>query len=405
MAGSIEKRGENTYRLVISGGRTGDGKRKKYTKTIKVEGKTDAEKKRKCEKELAKFIAEVENNSFIEPAKLTLKAFSEKWIKDYAEKNLAPKTVFEYKKLLDSRIIPALGHLKLDKLKPVHFIEFYNNLQEDGIREDGKAGGLSANTIRHYHRLLHDILQSAVKWQLISSNPVSNVDAPKIKKVEAGYYNEEEVQQLMIELDTTSKEEFKYKVAIILTLASGLRLGELTGLKWDNIDFDTNTINIVHSSQYLPTKGTFLKETKNYTSKRTLTIPKPVIDLLSKHKVNEKEKRLSCGSLWVNTGFVFTQWNGKPMYPSTPSRWFRKFLEEHNLRHITFHQLRHTSATLLINENVNIREVSKRLGHSNTSTTLNIYTHALQSADKVAADKLSNIMFGNEGNKDNGEAK
>lgn len=393
MAGSIEKRGENTYRLIISSGRTGDGKRKKYTKTIKVEGKTEAEKEKKCAIELAKFIAAVENNLFIEPSKLTLKDFIEKWLDKYAEKNLAPKTIFRYKQMINSRIIPALGHLKIQKLKPINFVEFYDNLQEDGIRKDGKEGGLSARTIGHHHRLLHDILQSAVKWQLLNSNPLDTVDPPKVKKCEADFYNEEEVQELINKLDTVSDKEFKYKAAVILTLASGLRLGELTGLKWDNINFDTTTINIVQSSQYLPGKGTFIKSPKNDTSIRTLSIPESVMNLLLKHQAKEKEKRLGCGTLWNDTGFVFTQWNGKPMYPSTPSRWFSKFLKSNNLRSITFHQLRHTSATLLINENVNIREVSKRLGHSNTSTTLNIYSHALKSSDKDASDKLSSIMF------------
>lgn len=393
MPGSIEKRGENSYRLVVSGGKSGDGKRKKHSKTIKVEGKTDAEKKRKAEKELAKFIAEVENNSFVEPTKLTLESFSKCWLKDYAEKNLAPKTVFRYKQLLDSRIIPALGHLKLDKLKPIHFIEFYNNLQEDGIRIDGKKGGLSARTIGHHHRLLHSILTCAVKWQLLNSNPLDKVDPPKVKKLEADFYNEEEVQQLMYMLDTVPQKEFKYKVAVILTLSSGLRLGELMGLQWEKLNFDKNTIDIMQSNQYLPNQGTFTKDPKNETSIRTISMPKPVMDLLNKHHMQEEEKRLNCGSLWVKTGFVFTQWNGKAMYPSTPSSWFAKFLKANGLRHITFHQLRHTSATLLINENVNIREVSKRLGHSNTSTTLNIYTHALKSSDEDASNKLSSIMF------------
>lgn len=392
MPGSIEKRGENSFRLVVSGGRSGDGKRKKYSKTIKVEGKTESERKRKAEKELAKFIAEVDNNSFIEPSKLTLESFSNKWINEYAEKNLAPKTTFRYKQLL-SRIIPALGHLQLAKLKPIHFIEFYNNLQENGIRQDGKTGGLSAQTIRHHHRFLHDILGTAVKWQLLSSNPLINVDPPKVKKVEADFYDEEEVQQLMYELDKLSEKDFKYKVAVILTLSSGLRLGELTGLNWNNINFDKNTINIMQSNQYLPGQGTFTKSTKNETSTRTIVIPKPVMDMLAKHNLNEKEKRLNCGSLWHETGFVFTQWDGKAMYPGTPSRWFSKFLKANSLRPITFHQLRHTSATLLINENVNIREVSKRLGHSNTSTTLNIYAHALKAADEDASNKLGGIMF------------
>lgn len=396
MPGYIEKRGEDSYRLVVSSGYGTGGKRKKYTKTIKVNGKTEPERKRKCEKELAKFIAKIESNSFIEPSKLTLKEFTEKWLKDYAEKNLAPKTIFRYKQMLDSRIFPALGHIKIIKLKPINFIEFYNNLTEDGIREDGKPGGLSPQTIRHHHRLLHTILEHAVKWQMLSSNPTDNVDPPKVKKVEASFYDEDEVKKLIAVLELIDKRNFKYKVAILLTLSSGLRLGELAGLKWDNVNFEKQTISIVQSNQYLPKLGTFTKDPKNNTSIRTLYIPENVINLLSKYKSEQKKIELACGDRWINSGFIFTQWNGKPMYPGTPSKWFSKFLRKNNLKPITFHQLRHTSASLLINENINIREISKRLGHSNTSTTLNIYSHALKSADKDAADKLNTIIFSND---------
>lgn len=393
MPGSIEKRGENSYRLIVSDGNGPGGKRKKHTKTIKIEGKTEAERKRIAEKELAKFIAQIENNTFVEPSKLTFKDFIEKWLNEHADKNLTPKTVFEYNKLLYGRIIPALGHIKIDKLRPIHFIEFYNNLQENGIRDDKKPGSLSANTIKHYHRLIHDILEYAVKWQVISSNPTDMVDPPKVKRTEAKFYEEEDIRKLTDALENVSERDFKYKVAIILTLASGLRLGELVGLKWDSINFSDNTINIIQSNQYIPGKGTFTKSPKNDTSIRKISIAKPVMDLLAEYKIKQNTDKVNKGTKWNDKDFIFTQWNGEPIYPSTPSKWFAKFLKQNNLKIITFHQLRHTSATILINEGINIREVSKRLGHSNTSTTLNIYSHALKSADKDAADKIGNILF------------
>ena len=141
MPGSIEKRGENSYRLIVSAGTGPGGRRKKYTKTIR----TDSD--RKAEKELAKFVAEIESNTYVEPSKITLQSFSERWLKDYAENNLATKTIYEYKRLLDLRILPAMGHLKLSKIKPIHLVEFYSNLQEEGMRMDGKKGTLSNSTI------------------------------------------------------------------------------------------------------------------------------------------------------------------------------------------------------------------------------------------------------------------
>ena len=160
MGSNIQKRGENSYLLTVSFGRDSTGKRVRYTKTIKA---VDA---KAAEKEWIKFSADIERGQFVEPSRLTLKDFSEKWVKEYAENNLAPKTLHRYKLLLD-RIIISLGHLKSEKIKPIHLMEFYNNLREDGIRNDNQKGGLSERTILHYHRLLATMLQDATEWQLI----------------------------------------------------------------------------------------------------------------------------------------------------------------------------------------------------------------------------------------------
>ena len=125
MTGSIEKRGENSYRLTVSLGTGPGGKRKRYRKTIRVEGKTEAAKMREAERELAKFIAEIEGNNFIEPSKLTFQTYANKWLDDYAQPNLAPKTVYEYKRLLELRIIPFFGHIKLNNIKTNHIIDFF----------------------------------------------------------------------------------------------------------------------------------------------------------------------------------------------------------------------------------------------------------------------------------------
>lgn len=390
MAGSIEKRGENSYRLIVSGGCGPDGKRKKYTKTVNVEGKTDSDKLKKVQKELAKFITDIENNNYTEPSKLTLKLFSSMWLKTYAKPKLALKTIHEYEGLLDLRIIPALGHLKLNKIKPMHLVKFFANLSEDGMRSDKKQGKLSNNTLMHYYRLLSVMFETAFKWKLIPYNPVKDVESPKYRRKEADHYSKEEVQLLLDKLET---EPLKYRIQILLALSAGLRAGELTGLKWENINFEENTIEINKATQYLPQEGIFEKDPKNETSNRLISVPKQIIDMLNLHKNDQEKKEEKHGDLWHDSGYVFTQWNGLPIHPETPGKWFNKMLKRHELRKITFHQLRHTSATLLISSGQEIKSVSERLGHSNTTTTLNIYTHADKSTDKTAAEKLGNILF------------
>jgi integrase len=391
MPGSIEKRGPNTFRLVVSAGRGPDGKRKKISKTIKVEGKTDAELKKKAEKELAKLIAEVEKDDYVGPSKLTLKSFAELWLKDYAKPKLAPKTIHEYIGLLEKRIIPAMGHLKISAIKPMHLVSFFSNLQEDGMREDGKKGKLSSNTILHYFALLNKIFNTAVKWQLIQNNPMHNVDKPKLSGHEGDFYNEDEVNLLIEKL---ANESIQRQVAILLPITGGLRSGEVTGLKWEHVDSDNNEIYIIETTQYIPKQGTFEKQPKNKTSKRIVSLPPSMMELLQLLKNNQDVDKENCGEdLWIDSGYVLTQWNGERINPQTPGKWFDKIIQKYGLRKITYHELRHTSATLLIDQGENVKTLSQRLGHAETSTTMNIYAHALKTADKSAANKLENLIF------------
>ncbi|MDI6617862.1 MAG: site-specific integrase [Clostridiales bacterium] len=392
MSGSIEKRGINTYRLVVPGG-SSNGKRIKFKKTITIDGKTEAAKMRKAKIELAKFVAEVDSNTYIEPAKMTFNDLCTKWIKDYGETNLAPKTLFRYKEMLNSRILPAMGHLKIEKIKPLHLVEFYKNLQESGIRKDGKPGGLSAQTIKHHHRLIHAIFETAVKeWDLLAVNPAANIKPPKVPKCEAKFYEEADIKALLAALDTLPESKLKYKLAVYIDISTGLRLGELMGLKWGHINMQTGIISIVEATQYLPKMGTFEKSPKTVTSNRVLVLPAITLSMLKNYKLQQNEYRLKMGSLWNNTDFVFTQRNGSPMNTYTFSRWFPKFLKSHNLKKITFHQLRHTNATMLLSSGMDLKTVSKLLGHANISTTGNIYAHALQTANKTAAEKINTLL-------------
>lgn len=156
MAGSLEKRGKESWRLTVSSGFDANGKRIKYTRT------TRASSKREAEKELAKFVAEVEAGTYVQPSKMTLAAFVDEWMKHYAEKQLAPKTLSNYREALKLRILPALGHLRLDAIKPMHLLSFIDNIQEEGIKKGG--GKLSPATINIHYTLLRSLFKKAVEW-------------------------------------------------------------------------------------------------------------------------------------------------------------------------------------------------------------------------------------------------
>lgn len=410
--GSIEKRGINAWRLVVSCGMKA-GEQVKKTKNIAVKAACDkksckdcaqagrCQARREAEKLLAEFVMEVERGLFIGPAKLTFAEFAKRWVRDYGEVNLAPKTLYRYEKLL-IRVCQAMGHIQIEKIRPMHLLEFYKNLRADGVREDKRPGVLSEATILHHHRVLSKMFNDAVAWEIIPTNPASKVKPPRLRRKQTACYDEKQTAALLAALDG---EPLKYKVIVILAIASGCRRGELFGLEWVDVDFERSTIEIRQTSQYLPGKGIFTKEPKNEGSSRLIAVSASVMALLKQHKAAQAEDRLKAGDLWQGSRRLFTTWDGKDMFPDTISNWFPKFLARNSLPHIPFHALRHTSATLLIAEGVNLKSVSRRLGHSSVSTTGDIYAHALRSVDQEAAAKLDNLFSGSVKAKKTGQAQ
>ena len=200
-------------------------------------------------------------------------------------------------------------------------------------------------------------------------------------------------------LDCLQNEPLKYRAMITLLLYSGMRRGELCGLTWSDVDFEENIIDINKSSLYVTGSGTIEDTTKTFSSQRVIKIPSPVMEILHEHRREQLGKRLALGDKWEDSGKVFTQWNGSPIYPRTVTSWFAEFVKRNDLPHVSIHSLRHTNATLLIANGTDLRTVSKRLGHSNMTTTGNIYTHAIQTADERAAETLNDILTLREGKK------
>lgn len=385
---------------------------------------------------------------------IKLSEFIEKWLEDYGKEHLKATTYKNYCDCI-KRINAALGHISLAKLQPHHIIEFNENMLECGIRGDSKfvackdikqilkerhikryelaaKAELALGTLRacmngknvdkktaesvskalkmplsslfkpcqekeklsgtsalYYYRVLSSILTTAVYWQVIPSNPCNRVKPPKAERKEAHYLDDLQAITLLEHLE---KEPLQYRAVVTLLLYSGMRRGELCGLCWDDIDFENCIIDINKSSLYVSSRGIFDDDTKNKSSRRVIKIPAPVIELLKQHETEQIKTRLLLGDTWFDSKKVFTRWDGKPIHPDTLSGWFHDFIKKNDLPEITLHSLRHTNATLMIANGTDIKTVSKRLGHSNVTTTGNIYTHAIKTADEKAADTLQDIL-------------
>lgn len=393
MAGSIEKRGKNSYRLTVSEGFDLNGRPMIHRKTIHGT-------KKEAEVELAKFVTEVQNGLVIDGKSLKFSEFVEVWKRDYGSKELAPTTYKRYCRMLETRILPYFGHFYINKIRPTDIMKFYDLLEKDTqlVRKKGNNGSetkkpLSGKTILEHHRLLRAMLHRAVYWQLIVSNPAERVQPPRAKKTKRRSYDDEQTKILLENLEKLTVEDTKYKVAIILTIFTGVRLGELMGLEWQDVDFRNGIISINRSSQYLSDMGVFTKVPKTESSIREIAIPEFIISLLEEYKLWYEEQKSLYGELWTNSDRLFVQADGKPMHPSSISKWFVKYVGTIGLPVINFHGLRHTNASLLVAQNIDIAVVSARLGHAQISTTLDFYVHPLLSHNRKAGYALENLLL------------
>ena len=393
MAGSIEKRGKNSYRLTVSEGFDLNGKPMIHRKTVHGN-------KKDAEVELAKFVTEVQNGLIIDGKSLKFSEFTEIWKRDYGSKELAPSTYKRYCRMLETRLLPYFGHFYINKIKPTDIMKFYDLLEKDTqlVRKKGNNGSktkkpLSGKTILEHHRLLRAMLHKAVYWQLIVANPAERVQPPKARKPKRKSYDDEQTKILLENLEQLSIEDTKYKVAIILTVFTGVRLGELMGLEWTDVDFKNGIISINRSSQYLSDMGVFTKTPKTESSIREIAIPEFIISLLEEYKLWYEEQKSIYDELWANSDRLFVQADGKPMHPSTISKWFVKYVGQIGLPVINFHGLRHTNASLLVAQNIDIAIISARLGHAQISTTLNFYVHPLLSHNRKAGYALENLLL------------
>ena len=388
--------------------------------------------------------------------------FAALWFAD-RKNDLRPRTYARYEGMLP-RINAAIGHIKLCRLQPPHLRAFYANLAEGGVRQDTKykckisvddylrghqlstaelcrrsgisnttmisirkgnnvnqknaeklaralsvplseifepVGGadkaLSGTTIQHYHRLISAILHTAVEWGVLFSNPCDRTQTPKAEVKEAKYIDEAQATELMKALESADE---MHRAIIRLLLFTGMRRGEILGLRWSDVGFDKGTLNICRTLQFLPDRGIFVDKTKNKSSEREIRLSQIAVNDLRAHRVAQLEYRLSVGSHWLGTvDYIFTNDEGNPLKPDSVSSWFAKFVKNNtDLPPITLHSLRHTNATLQLAAGVPITTVAKRLGHSNAATTGRIYAHAIQSADDNAAEKLDDIFSGKKPN-------
>ena len=254
---------------------------------------------------------------------------------------------------------------------------------------DNEKACLAPKTIRNYLSFISDVMKYAIRLGIIANNPCPNVILPPLPDDEKKIYSEEEAQAFLESLDDAPP---KYRAFCVLAIYSGLRRGELLGLQWKDLDFDNCILSVRRTSQYTKEKGYYLAPPKTKKSSRELRLPAEVFAILRKYRAIQAEERLSVGDRWEENDFLFTTWNGRPMAQGTIYTWLRRFCKRTNQKFYGVHTFRHLNASLLINCGTDVTTVSRSLGHSQSSTTLNIYAHTFSTAQAKASEAIANAL-------------
>lgn len=262
-------------------------------------------------------------------------------------------------------------------------------LANGGKRFDGREGKISDKSLMYCFRVLSSMLKYAVLTQKINDNPCDKAIPPKVARHKSICFDDANLARMFVALN---KEPIKYRAIVLTGIYTGCRLGELLGLKWSDINYDKATISITRSVQALHGRGMYAKAPKTENSIREFAASPNVMSILSEYKEWQEGQKAKAGEQWQEGGWIFTRKNGKPVFPTTPSHWFREFLKRHNLPPMRFHDLRHLSATLMIAQGVPMKNVSDRLGHADVRTTLNIYASSMKSVDRRAAESIDKFV-------------
>jgi integrase len=322
----------------------------------------------------------VHTGEFIEPSKLTLAEYLDRWLQDGARSTVSGKTFERYRQIVTDHITPTLGRTPLSKLQPLHIQGLYSNKLLTG-RKDG-AGGLSTQTVVHMHRILRRALGQAVKWQILVRNPVDAVEPPRVARKEMQALDEAETAKLLIAFERSS-----LRLPVLIAVLTGLRRGELLALRWADIDLETGQLSVKQSLEQTKA-GLAFKQPKTSRSRRTLALPQLGIDALKKHKATQAAHRLNLGPVYQYHGLVFPREDGRPWKPDRFSSAFAAQVRRSGAAHVRLHDLQHTHATHLLRQGVNPKVVSERLGHSTVAFTLDVYSHVLPGMQDDAARRI-----------------
>jgi len=364
--GTIYKREDGTFRAQIAW----DGRRLNFS----------AKTQQECQFWLKKTINQIDSGMSFEGANMKLSQFMDLWLKTIKE-NRREKTYIQYLDITNRFIIPTFGNIKLRDLQPIRIEKYFTEKQSEGVGD---------RTVQIIYSVLHSALNSALKKGLIGRNPLAAVEKPRIKN-----------PRKKITLDSSQVQAFfmaingeRLETLYHLAISTGMRQGEILGLMWTDIDWERKRLKIERQIQRIPGKGLVFSPPKTDTGKRILSLGEATIQNLIEHKQRQELEMNFAGERWQEFGLIFTTPIGTPLDCSNVIHDFKRVIAEAGLPPMRFHDLRHTSITLLLNEvGVAVKVAQTRAGHTRPSTTLDIYAGDISTRlDEEAAQQLDELI-------------
>lgn len=371
MKGTVRQRNKGSWEIRYSPPADGSGQRRFLSETVRG---TKAE----AHAVLRERITAVETGNYVEKARETVAQFMDRWMETYAATNCTLKTQQGYRGIISRNIGPAIGNIRVQNLTSRQIQSLYAEMQERG---------LSATSVVAVHRLLKEALGHAVKWNVVTRNVADGTSPPRIKRKTMEMWDVPDINRF---LDSAFDDHF-YPVYLLAVL-TGLRRSELFGLKWDAVDLSAGTLRVIRTLQRITGHSLVEGQPKTDRSRRLIDLAPAAVSLLHDVRGAQMQHHLDFGELWENTGYVFTQLNGRPVDPDMISKQFPRLVRAHGLPHLSFHGLRHAHATLALTAGVNPKIVSERLGHSSVAVTMDIYSHVMPGMQAEAALAVEQLL-------------
>jgi integrase len=339
-----------------------------------------------AERAFAALRDEVRLGHYVESSKATLGQFlTDEWLPGIRA-SVRPTTLDHYQRIVEAHVLPRLGALPLQRVTPAKLNAFYADVLAGG-RRDGR-GDLSPKTVRHVHTTLHKALSDAVRWGRLPRNPADHAEPPKPRTAEMKVWSAEQLRVFLEQVESD-----RLHAAWLLMATTGMRRGEVLGLRWVDVNLEVGRLSVVQTLALVRERLIF-GEPKTAKGRRSVALDRVTVAALRSHRALQLEERLAWGEAWQDTGLVFTREDGSPIHPSRFTEAFQRHAARARLPRIRLHDVRHSYATAALTARIPAKVVSERLGHANVSITLDTYSHVLPSLEEEAASVVARLILG-----------